>query len=148
MASAPPDLGGGERTAKNKNKPSLTSPASSPYLSYSASAKKVTQRSHMRQTRNVLIVTLEKPIEGSQVNVDDDLIETICKAVGLTAVLNTQGYQVFFKPKEVWVGIELKVGINPENDGSRERRTVSDSLTIIQARDLQRDADDGSWTTI
>ena len=69
----------------------MTSPVSSPYLSYSASVKKVTRRSHIRQTRNVLIVTLEKRIEGSQVN----LIETICKEVGLAAVLDTQGYQVF-----------------------------------------------------
>ena len=80
------------------------------------------------------MVTLEKRIEGSQVNVDDDLIETICIAVRLTAVLNTQGYQVFFKTKEEWVGIKLKVGINPEKYGSRKRRTVSDSLTVIDTR--------------
>ena len=32
------------------------------------------------------------------------------------------------------MGIELKVGINPEKYGSRERRTVSDSLKIIHTR--------------
>ena len=45
---------------------------------------------------------------------DIELNATIYKAVGLTAVLDTQGYQVFFKPNEVRVCIELKVGINPE----------------------------------
>ena len=32
------------------------------------------------------------------------------------------------------MGIKQKVSINPEKYGSRERRTVSDSLTIIDTR--------------
>ena len=74
MASTPPDPGGGEGTSKSKNILSLTSPVSSPCLSYTARVKKVTQRSHIRQTQNVLIMTLEKRREGSQGNVDVKII--------------------------------------------------------------------------
>ena len=62
------------------------------------------------------------------------LIATICKAVWVQALLDTQGYQVFYKPKVVTVGIELKTAINPQKYSSREQKIVSESLTISEVR--------------
>ena len=72
--------------------------------------------------------------------VDIELILTICKAVRITAVLDTQGYQMFYRLKVVTMGIELKTAINPEKYSSRDQKIVSESLTITEVRpDITRE---------
>ena len=110
---------------------------SKPPSSY-ANRVKISLNKYEKLKRNVLNINMEKKNEHRFVTFNGESVALICESVGVKPGLETEGYQVQYRGKNIIVSVWLKHAISLERFVTEERREFNSDLVIASVRSAVR----------